>query len=1114
MYIELHCHSAFSFLDGASLPEQLALTASQLGYPALALTDHHGLYGSMAFAQEAKQLGLQAITGAELTLLDGSHVTLLAETPEGYANLCRLITEAHLGRDDRRDPRLEFASLEARHAGLIVLSGCRNGLLPGVLRRDGLAAARRFAERCRAVFGKENFVIELQRNYVRGDLALTRALKALADDVHLSVVATGNVHYHARERHRLHDVLVAIRHRTTLDGSHDVRHANSEFFLRPPQEVETLFRDCPDAVANTLVLAERCREFDLTRDLGYRFPDFHGAERAPAPRALAELCRARLEERYPAGSPHRGEAERRLAEELRLVERHGLSGFFLVYHDLFDLARQVAADVRRGSRRAQGGLLPGRGRGSSVSSVVCYLLGLSHIDPVATRLFIGRFLNETLASVPDIDLDFPREIREELIRRVYTRYGHEHVGLVCSFPTYRLRSTVREIGKALDLPPGEIEQVAKLADRRSGGLADELDQLPGFAGRRSAPLWKELCELAEEIAGLPRHISQHVGGMVISSRPLVEIVPLERAAMEDRVVCQWDKDSCDDARFIKIDFLALGMLSLVEECVERIAVREGTPPDLSRIDFEDPAVYDRICRGDTVGLFQIESRAQIQMIRRTRPTNLEDLAVEVAIVRPGPIVGGAVNPYVRRREDQRRARAAGRPYEPPLEHPLLKEALAETLGVILYQDQVLQVCQALAGFTAGQAEALRRAMSRRRSRELMAGFWEEFRDGAAARAVPEQTAERVFTQVIAFSEFGFPKSHAAAFGLLAYQSAWLRHYHPAEYYCALFNNQPMGFYSLDVLGRDAERNGVEIRLPDVNASDVWCTIEKGAGSREQGAVHSDAVRVGLGFVRDWSEETATAVVIERERRGPYASIGDFVRRAPPKLKRTAIEHLVWVGGCDGFGLTRRELLWQVGLWLPPEAEHGVDARGRRQLELALNHPHEGLRFDGLEAAERLLAEYDVLGFAASGHPLSLLRGALPPGVVQSDVLPRLEHGAWVEVAGLVVARQRPETAKGFIFVLLEDEAGMVNVIVRPDVYERYRTAVRSEPLLWVRGKLAKDDGTVNVLAEEAQGLKVGTRNAERGTNSESDSSAFPLPHSAFAFLKSMRRVAPESKDWG
>src|SRR6184192_491435 len=1007
MYIELHCHSAFSFLDGASLPEQLALTASQLGYPALALTDHHGLYGSMAFAQESQKLGLQAITGAELTLLDGAHVTLLAETPEGYANLCRLITEAHLGRADRRDPRLDFASLEARHAGLIVLSGCRNGLLPGVLRRDGPAAARRLAERCRAVFGRENFVVELQRNYVRGDLALTRALKDVADSVRLSVVATGNVHYHKRERHRLHDVLVAILHRTTLDGSHNVRHANSEFFLRPPQEVEELFRDCPDAVANTAVLAERCRAFDLTRDLGYTFPDFRGADLTPAPRALAELCRAKLEELYPTGSPHRDDALRRLEQELTLIEHHRLSGFFLVYHDLFDLAREVAADVRRGSWRAHANLLPGRGRGSSVSSIVCYLLGLSHIDPIANGLFLGRFLNDTLASVPDIDLDFPREIREELIRRVYKRYGDEHVGLVCSFPTYRLRSAVREIGKALDLPQGEIEQVAKLADRRSGGLADELDQLPGFKGRKHAPLWKELCELAEEIAGLPRHVSQHVGGMIISSRPLVEVVPLERAAMEDRVVCQWDKDSCDDARFVKIDFLALGMLSLVEECVELIAARAGKTPDLSRIDFADAAVYDRICRGDTVGLFQIESRAQIQMLRRTRPRNLEDLAVEVAIVRPGPIVGGAVNPYVRRREDQRRARAAGRTYKPPLDHPLLEEALAETLGVILYQDQVLQVCQALAGFTAGQAEALRRAMSRRRSREMMAEFWEEFRDGAAARGVPETTAERVFTQVIAFSEFGFPKSHAAAFGLLAYQSAWLRHYHPAEYYCALFNNQPMGFYSLDALGRDAKRNGVVILLPDVNASDVWCTVLTPCPPLPSGEGGRYAVRVGLGFVRDWSEETATELVLERERRGPFTSVADLVRRAPPQLKRTAIEHLVWVGGCDGFGLTRRELLWQVGLWLPPEAARDSDARARRQLELALNHPHEGLRFGGLAAEERLLAEYDVLGFAASGHPLSLLKGALPPGVVQSDALSGREHATTVDVAGLVVARQRP-----------------------------------------------------------------------------------------------------------
>jgi error-prone DNA polymerase len=1102
MYAELHCHSAYSFLDGASPPDALLAEAHRHGYPALALTDRNGIYGSLAFAHAAKPLGIQAITGAAVTLTDGGELILLAETPEGYTNLCRLLTTTHLGAE-RLDPRLPHTALEERHDGLIILSGSRrDGLLPLTLKNDGLSAARKLAERCRAVFGADRFLVEIQRNRVRGDVALTSALISLANDVGLSAVATGSVHYHARELHHLHDVMVAIRHRTTLDGAHRVRNPNSEFYLRPLEEVIALFRDCPDAVATTVAIAERCRAFDLTRDLGYTFPDFRGADRAPAPQALAELCRARMDERYPDDSLYRSQAVRRLEEELVLIEHHKLSGFFLVYHDLFDLARAVATDVRSGSRRASGNLLPGRGRGSSISSIVCYLLGLSHIDPIANKLFLGRFLNDTLASVPDIDLDFPREIREELIRRVYTRYGAEHAGLVCSFPTYRLRSAVREIGKALDLPLGEIELVAKLADGRADELPEELEHLPGFAGRKDAPLWRDLCTLAHEIRGLPRHVSQHPGGMVISSRPLVELVPLERAAMEDRVVCQWDKDSCDDARFIKIDFLALGMLSLVEECVELIARRTGSPPDLSRIDFEDPAIYDRICAGDTIGLFQIESRAQIQMIRRSRPRNLEDLAVEVAIVRPGPIVGGAVNPYVRRREEQRRAHRAGRAYEPPVDHPLLRDCLAETLGVILYQDQVLQVCQALAGFTTGQAEALRRAMSRRRSHDLMAGFWDEFRQGAQARGVPEATAEKVFAQVIAFSEFGFPKSHAAAFGLLAYQSAWLRHYHPVEYYVALFNNQPMGFYSIDALGRDALRHGIDMKLPDLNRSDVWCTVEEGAGSGEQGAV-----RIGLGFVRHWSEATATATVEERERHGPFKSVGDFIRRAPPALKRTAIEALMWVGGCDGFGLTRRELLWQVGLWLPPKAQRSSDGRGRRQLELALNHPHEHLRFRGLAAHEQLLAEYATLGFSASGHPLSLVRNALPADLTLNRDLENLKGGVKCQVAGLVVARQRPETAKGTVFLLVEDETGMTNVIVRTDVYDRYRAAVRGEPFVLVRGKLAKDDGTVNVLAEEITGLQC-------EMTKPPDDSAFRVPHSAFAFLKAMRRVAPDSKDWG
>jgi len=1105
VYVELHCHSAFSFLDGASSPEALVHRAVQLGYPALALTDHNGLYGSMAFAQAAKHEGLQPITGAEVTLLDGEHVTLLAETPQGYANICRLITEAHLGREDRHDPRLAFESLVERQEGLIILSGCRAGLLPTVLQRDGYTLARRLAERCAAVFGPQRFFVELQRNHVRGDRALTRTLCDIADAEGLLVVATGNVHYDRAERHRLHDVLTALRHRRTLDGSHDVRRPNGEFYLRTPDESAALFRDRPDAVASTRTITERCAAFDLTRDLGYTFPDFRGADRTPAPRALAELCRARLDERYPEGDDCREQAIRRLDEELRLVEHHKLSGFFLVYNDLFGLAREVAADVRAGSRRASGNLLPGRGRGSSVSSIICYFLGLSHIDPIRSNLFIGRFLSETLASIPDIDLDFPREIREELIRRVYTRYGAEHVGLVCTFPTYRLRSAVREIGKALDLPMGEIEQIAKLASsfESAAAVREEMQRIPELKDKVDAPLWRDLCELAEQIARLPRHISQHVGGMIISTRPLVEIVPLELSAMPDRVLCQWDKDSCDDARFVKIDFLALGMLSLVEECVEMVARREGTPPDLSRIDFEDEAIYDRICKGDTIGLFQIESRAQIQMIRRVRPRNLPDLAVQVAIVRPGPIVGGAVNPYVRRREAQRYARERGIPYQPPVDHPLLREALGETLGVIIFQDQVLQVCQALASFTAGQAEALRRAMSRRRSRELLEGFWEEFRDGAARNGVPEEIAKRVFEQVVAFSEFGFPKSHAAAFGLLAYQSAWLYHYHPVEYYAALFNNQPMGFYSIDALGRDAVRHGVEVLLPDINKSDVWCTVEAGA------------VRIGLGFIREWNEEHTQAVVEERERNGPYRGLSDIVRRAPSGLTRNAFDHLVWVGACDDFGLTRRELLWQVGLWLGPKEDRDP-RRVRRQLELPLNHPHDSLRFGGVDASEKLLAEYAVLGFAASGHPLSLLAGSLPPNAVKSAQLAEHDHGDVLEVVGLVVARQRPQTAKGFTFILMEDETGMTNVIVHPDVYERDRLAIRGEPYLWVKGKLAKDDGTLNVIAEEVRGLQADRRTGGQAVSQRQEPlTAYPPARlSAYSLLRSLRAVGPGSKDWG
>ncbi len=1176
-YVELHCHSGYSFLDGASHLDELLLRAAEHGYPALALTDHDGLYGSMEFARMAKEIGIRPLTGAEVTVsgcfpeweADGEgpaplpaatwrpsppgapsstsddrppllhHMTLLVESATGYANLCRLLTEAHMEAPERGAPRLPLPSLLARSEGLILLTGCRRSPLRTAL-ADARATGETFLGRLADAFGPDRLFVELQDHRVRGDRERNGALARLADDRGVPVVATGNVHYHERARHRLQDTLVAIRHRTTLDASHALRRPNSEFHLHSPGEMARRFASRPDAIANTLRIAERCAAFDLTEGTGYTFPDFQGSGNGTsAIRTLAEVCRARLDERYPASSPRRAEAERRLDEELGLVERHGLAGFFLVYRDILELAREMAARVRANAPRARLALPPGRGRGSSVSSIICYLIGLSHIDPVENELFLGRFLNEAMGSVPDIDLDFSREIRDELILAVYERYGSEHAGLVCTFPTYRLRSAVREVGRALELPSGEIEKLARLSEHHSArGLRDEMLRLEGFRDRIADPSesaadvpsgerahWELLVELCHEIAGLPRHVSQHVGGMVISSRPLCEVVPLERGAMEGRVLCQWDKDSCDDAGFIKIDFLALGMLSLVEDAVELVAGREDDAPDLSRIDFEDEAVFDRIADGDTVGIFQVESRAQIQMLRRVRPRNLKELAIQVAIVRPGPIVGGAVNPYVRRRELMRE----DPDFRVPYDHPLLEDALAETLGVIIFQDQVLQVCRDLAGFTAGQADELRRTISRKRSRRALVRHWDDFREGARERGVDEETARGIFRQVAAFSQFGFPKSHAAAFGLLAYQSAWLRHHHPTEYYVAIFNNQPMGFYALDALARDARRNGVEVRLPDVNRSGARCTPE------------GDDLRVGLGFVRGWSEETAERVVAERERGGPFRSLPDFLRRTPSTLRRPAIENLVWVGGFDSLGVGRRTLLWQVGLCLGPESDGGRSGgRGDDpQLGLGLGSPYEGRSFPDVDAQDRLLAEYGMLRFAAENHPLGLLRDALPPDTVTVGRLRELPQRSTVRVAGVVVARQRPQTAKGYVFILIEDEDGPLNLILKPEIYDRDRAAARMEPLVTARGRLQRDGATLNVIVEKLEPLRLrdapppesdaatprdpiaGVRPSRADARPDTSGKAPEIggapsgrERDPFRFLTALRQGPPGSKSWG
>jgi error-prone DNA polymerase len=732
----------------------------------------------MEFAQIAADAGLRAIHGAEIDLCGGNHLTLLVRDARGWSNLCRIITHAHIGTRDnpgseRAEPAVELQTVLDHAEGLVCLTGCAEH---GVREES---VARRLLD----AFGPERLRVELQRPYARHDRARNRTLAALAGRLGVECVATGDVHAHARSRAELQDAFVALRQHTTLDASEPLRRGNHTHVMSTPQAMAARFADHPRAVRETLHLSDQLT-FDLTKDLDYRYP---GSEDQTAPHRLVELCRARLEDRYRQGEA-RAEAETRLQEELNVICHLGLAGFFLLHHDMLELAREVAVEVR-GRDTARALLAPGRGRGSSVSSIVCYLTGLSHIDPVANGLLLGRFLHEDLRGFPDIDLDFPRDIRELLIPRVHERYGRDRAALVAAFPTFRARGAVRELGKVLGLPPGEVERVARTADGRKGDVERDIAAAGEAFPMRSAR-WRWLARLVEEAYGLPRHLSQHSGGMVVSTRPLIDCCPVVPSAMEGRQMVQWDKDSCADAGFLKIDLLGLGMLSAIERCVDEIARTRGKHIDLSRIPFNDPETFKAIRAADTVGVFQIESRAQMQSLRRTLPSDLDDLTVQVAIVRPGPIQGGAINPYI-----ERRGRLREDPgYQIPYEHPSLEPVLASTLGAIIFQDQVMQVAEAFAGFSPGEAEGLRRAMSRKRSQEAMQSQRDGFVAGAMQHSsVDMQTAERVWEMVAGFAGFGFPKAHAAAFGLLAYQSTWLRVHYGPEFLCALLTSSRWAF---------------------------------------------------------------------------------------------------------------------------------------------------------------------------------------------------------------------------------------------------------------------------------------------------------------------------------
>jgi error-prone DNA polymerase len=1052
-YVELHCHSAFSFLDGASLPDELAVAAVELGYGTLALTDHNSVSGSMEFAVAAKALGLRPIHGAEVDLADGRHVTLLVEDAQGWSNLCEILTRAHAHtREKPGPPSQAYVPLETvleRSQGLVCLSGCA---LRGVHDEPTL---RRLLD----AFGPDRLRIELQRPFLRDDRARNRRLAEIAQKLGVHCVATGNVHAHAHSRAPLQDALVAIRLHTTLDASEPQRRGNFSHVLASPEAMAARFPEHPEAVAETERLAERLR-FDLRSDLGYRYP---GSEDAQAMRKLSELCRTRMRERYASAPADTREiAAARLDEELRIIEALRLPGFFLLHHDLLELAREVAVEVR-GPDSARALLPPGRGRGSSVSSIICYLTGLSHVDPVANELLIGRFLNEELTALPDIDLDFPRDIREKLIPRVHERYGHDRSALVAAFPTYRARGAIRELGKALGLPPAEIERVARGSegwDARE--VAKDVESAFGAPRARHAGRWAWLARLAAQAHGLPRHLSQHSGGMIIATRPLVDCCPIVPAAMEGRQIAQWDKDSCSDAGFLKIDLLGLGMLSAVERCVELIARTRGERIDLSRIPYDDQATYECIQKADTTGVFQIESRAQMQSLYRTRPENLKDLTIQVAIVRPGPIQGGAVNPYIERRQRLR----ADPSYQIPYEHPSLEPALSETLGAIIFQDQVIEVAIAFAGFSVGEAEGLRRAMSRKRSEAAIEAYHKRFVTGACrVHGVKEETAERVWAMVHGFSGFGFPKAHGAAFGLLAYQSTWLRVHYGQEFLCSLLNEQPMGFYPPDALVHEAQRRGIEVLPPDVNESEAECDMDS-----------EGHVRVGLGYVKGVREQEVRELVASRHAIGRFRSLSDLASRAG--TGSPSLELLAWSGACDslvggtgsnGAGAARRITLWQLGVATP-----GRDVPGGTQLALPLDLPAPpALR--QLSHWESMLADYATTGLTTRAHPIALLRERLPDDAVMSRDLETLEHGRRVRVGGLVVARQRPGTANGIVFILLEDEHGTINLVVPAEVYERHRLTVRTEPLMLAEGRLEKlpaAGGAINVLVDQVGSISA------------------------------------------
>jgi error-prone DNA polymerase len=1057
MYIELHAASAFSFLEAASLPESLAQRAEELGYPAIALLDRDGVYGLPRFHQAMKERPVRAITGAELTVVlpDAGasrdapprtwRLPVLVETPQGYRHLCRLITTMKL-RAPKGEGALTLEDFDGFTSGLVALAGrpllldrdqaprlldrlvgLFNGVSGGGSGAGGLAGGRN---------GRSNVYIELQRHLRPDEEADNHLLRALAERFRLPLLATNGVRFATPDERPLCDVLTCIHHKTTLADAGRLLVPNAERYLKSPVEMAQLFADLPEAVTATGELADRLTY--TMAELGYRFPDYPLPPGESKNSYLRQLTFSGARERF--GNKFSVAARAQIEKELALIAKLDLAGYFLIVWDIIRYCRGQDILVQ--------------GRGSAANSAVCYSLGITAIDPVAMELLFERFLTEERGEWPDIDLDLPSgDRRERVIQYVYQRYGPYGAAMTANVITYRGRSAAREVGKTLGIDPEQIDRLAKVmnnfewkdpGESLARDLRDTGFNLADNTIKRFAELWARMQHL-------PRHLGQHSGGMVVCHGRLDEVVPLENASMPGRVVVQWDKDDCADMKIIKVDLLGLGMMAVLQESLAIINTRkppEAADVDLAHLPADDPKVYAMLQAADTIGVFQVESRAQMATLPRLKPKEFYDLVVEVAIIRPGPIVGNMVHPYLKRR--------AGREAVTYL-HPDLEPVLKRTLGVPLFQEQLLRMAMIMADFTGGQAEELRRALGFRRFEEKMRRIETNLRAGMAKRGLAPEVIDQIVEYITAFALYGFPESHAASFALLAYASAYLKAHYAPEFYTALLNNQPMGFYHPATLVKDAQRHGVRFACIDVHVSDWLCRVEP-----------DGTVRLGLMYVQGLRGDVGKRIPDGRAAQPPdqhgqpaYASLEDLI--GATGLRRDELATLAEVGALNSFGYDRRTALWQIERAVRPRGEllarGGPDAPGESPLAK-------------MTPIERVMADYEGTGLTIGTHPMTFRRAELQAhGVLRAIDLPKARPGRFVRVAGAVITRQRPGTAKGFVFLTLEDETGIANIIVRPDLFTEYRVTIVGESFLLVEGILQQQDGVTSVKAERVIGLR-------------------------------------------